>query len=68
MSGFNLRSTIATVIYFALMGGGFWWSTRFEGSQFTAFATHLTIGYVAYITKRLFQKRDGFNGKENHNE
>jgi len=60
MNGFSLSSTIATIIYFLLMTGAYVWATLHPGSPFLAFATQMTIGYVAYIAKRLVQKKEEY--------
>lgn len=64
MNGIRLNSTIVTHMYFVLLSGGFVWATYHPESPYLAFATQITIGFIAFITKRLIQKKKEYNGKE----
>jgi len=64
VSGFKFNTTIITHIYFALISGGYMWGTYHPEAPYLAFATQITLGYVAFVTKRLIQKKKEYNGKE----
>ena len=52
-----VTSTLALVTYFVLLAGAFAWATFYPTAPFLAFATQLTIGFVAYIAKRHQDKK-----------
>lgn len=52
-----VTSTLALVTYFVLLSGAFVFATFYAKAPFLAFATQLTIGFVAYITKRYHDKK-----------
>jgi len=56
----NISSPLALLIYLFAMVGAYVWTTFYPDAPFLAFATQLTIGFVAYITKRLVQKQDKY--------
>jgi len=56
----NIPSPLALLIYLFAMVGAYVWVTFYPDAPFLAFATQLTIGFVAYITKRLVQKQDKY--------
>jgi len=59
----RISTSLALVIYTVVMSGGMVFATFYENVPFLAFATQFTIGFVAYVTKRLVQKRREYNGK-----
>ena len=63
MNGFRINSSVALVIYSGLMVAAYVWSTFYEKAPFLAFATQATLTFVAYMTKRLMQKKGEYNGK-----
>ena len=54
-----ITSTIALGAYSVLLAGAFVWATFYTKAPFLAFATQLTIGFVAYIAKRHQDKKVG---------
>ena len=60
----RIGSSIAFVVYCALMLAGFVFSTFFTAAPYLAFAVQLTIGFGAYVGKRLLQKKGEYNGKD----
>lgn len=50
-----IRSTHAIIIYTIVMVGAFIYSSLNVDAPFLAFATQFTLGFIAYITKRLVQ-------------
>jgi len=52
-----VTSTLALVAYFVLLSGAFVWATFYSKAPFLAFATQITIGFVAYIAKRHQDKK-----------
>lgn len=61
----TIHSSTALVIYAAMMAAAFMFSTFYEQAPFLAFASQFTIGFVAYVTKRLMQRKAIYN---NHKE
>ena len=59
-----MTSTHAFILYCLLMTGGFVLTAFKPGAPFVEYATHLTLGAIAYITKRLVQKRNAFSNNE----
>ena len=57
-----IGSSRALLIYTLAMCGAYALSA-FREAPFLAFATQFTIGFVAYITKRIVQKRKEYNGQ-----
>ncbi len=60
----KIRSGQAFLIYIIAMTIGFVFSSFKTEAPYLTFATQLTIGFTAYITKRLIQKRKEYNEKE----
>ena len=58
-----IGSSKTVIMYVIAMCGAYVFTGFYPTVPFTAFATHLTLGMTAYWTKRLIQKREGFNGK-----
>lgn len=58
----RISTSLAFVMYVVAMSGGMVFATFIESVPFLAFATQFTIGFVAYITKRLIQKKKEYNG------
>jgi hypothetical protein len=54
-----IGSSRALLIYTIAMCGAFALSA-FRDAPFLAFATQFTIGFVAYISKRIIQKRSEY--------
>jgi len=54
-----ISSSVAFIIYAALMAGAFVYDSYVE-TDALAFMTQFTLGFIAYVTKRLIQKRKGF--------
>lgn len=52
-----VTSTLALVAYFVLLSGAFVWTTFYSKAPFLAFATQITVGFVAYIAKRHQDKK-----------
>jgi hypothetical protein len=52
-----IKTWQALLIYLGLMTGGYIWATFWESAPFLAFATQLTIGFLGYTGKRLWQKK-----------
>lgn len=52
-----INSSIALVIYSGIMVGAYLFSTWLTDAPFLAFASQFTIGFVAYLTKRIVQKQ-----------
>lgn len=48
------------VIYSILLASAYVWGTFKPDAPFMAFATHFTLGFAAYVGKRLIQKRKEF--------
>jgi len=59
-----MTSTHAFVLYCLLMTGGFILAAFKPGAPFVEYATHLTLAAIAYITKRLVQKKKEFSENE----
>ena len=57
-------SSRSLVIYAIAMCGAYVLTAFYPDLPFLAFATQITVGFIAYWTKRLIQKREGFNGKD----
>ena len=66
MNNLKINSSVALIIYSGLMVAAYVWSTFYEKAPFLAFATQATLAFVAYMTKRLMQKKGEYNGKVNH--
>jgi len=55
-----ITSTKAFILFALLVTGGFVFKTFFEKAPYEAFAMYLTMGFGAYIGKRLWQKKETF--------
>jgi hypothetical protein len=62
----KIKSEHAFIIYSILLTGGFILSTFLNNAPFLVYASQFTIGFGAYITKRLLQKKEGFNNEKNN--
>jgi len=61
----EIGSSIALLIYTAVMLGTFLFSTWTPNAPFLVFAVQFTLGFIAFISKRLIQKKKEYNGKRN---
>ena len=52
-----ITSSGAWVIYIAAMLAAYVINIAFPVAPFLAFSTQLTLGFIAYITKRIIQKK-----------
>jgi len=59
-----ISSTVAFLIYSGTMIGAFLFSTWTPEAPFLAFASQFTLGFIAYITKRLIQKKNVYSGEK----
>jgi len=57
-----ITSSLAFIVYSVVMVGVYLISTWFTNAPFLAFATQFTMGFIAYITKRLIKSRNNFKG------
>ena len=57
-----ITSSGALIIYSVIMCTAFGVSIAFPAAPFLAFSAQLTIGFAAYITKRIIQKKKEYNG------
>lgn len=60
----NITSSIALLLYIGVIIGAYLFSTWMPSAPFLAFSTQFTLGFVAYITKRLVQKKSVYNNKK----
>jgi hypothetical protein len=65
MGKLTMRSWVAFCIYALLMVGGLVWATFRVAAPYETFAINFTIGFGAYLGKRLLQKSDRFAGRAN---
>lgn len=56
-----IKSWIAFVIYTVVLSGTFVLSIFYNEAPFLAFATQFTIGFGAYLAKRLVQKKSNYH-------
>ena len=59
----NITSSWAIVFYVQSLFTAYVLVIFFPALPFLAFASQLTIAFVAYITKRVFQKKKEYNGR-----
>ena len=64
----TIGSSVALIIYTAVMLGTFLFSTWTPNAPFLAFAVQFTLGFIAFISKRLIQKKKEYNGKHEESE
>lgn len=57
----KIGSSVAFVIYCGLMVGGFVFSTFIPAAPYLVFAVQITLGFGAYVGKRLLQKQEKYN-------
>lgn len=55
----RITSSTALVFYVCALFCAYYSTIAFPGLPFLAFATQLTLAFVAYITKRLMVRRNG---------
>ena len=60
-----ITSSRAILLYTGIMVAAFVTTIVFPAAPFLAFTTQFTVGFVAYLTKRIVQKRQEYNGKNN---
>jgi len=53
----RITSSIAFIIYLSVMISMYLMSISFEQLPFLAFATQITLGFIAYVTKRLIGRK-----------
>jgi len=61
----RINSGVALVLYTLVMAGGYVWASFYTTAPFTAYATAVSGCFTAYITKRLIQKSNKYNGQNN---
>ena len=59
-----IGSSRSLIIYTIAMCGAYTLTAFYPELPFLAFATQVTVGFVAYWCKRLIQKREEFDGKD----
>lgn len=59
----NITSSIALVIYTVVMFIAYLPTIWFGQLPFLVFAPHFTIAFVAYLTKRIHQKKKEYNNE-----
>lgn len=62
MGKVKVRTSIAFLIWAALLSGAFVFTGFKESAQFSTYATWITLGLTAYTGKRLFQRHQKLNG------
>ena len=58
-----IGSSKSLVMYTLAMCGAYALTAFYLDLPFLSFATQITVGFVAFWTKRLIQKRKEYNGK-----
>lgn len=57
-----ITSSIALIIYTSVMFMAYLLSIWYKDLPFSDFAMYFTAGFIAYITKRIMQKKKEYNG------
>lgn len=52
-----ISSSVALLIYSGIMIGTYLFSTWITDAPFLAFSSQFTLGFIAYITKRLMARK-----------
>jgi len=60
----HINSSVALVIYSVLMVGMCVFATFVSGVPYLAFASEVTLGFIAYITKRLWGHKKEYSDRE----
>ena len=58
-----ITSSKALILYSLLMCAAYVVDIFRPAADFLAFSTQITLGFIAYMTKRLHQKKGIYNGK-----
>jgi len=59
----RITSTFAFILFAIMLTGGFVFTAFIPQAPYITFAMYLTMGFTAYIGKRLIQKKEGFKNE-----